>query len=555
MRPVSVAQHRGAAAAARRPARATTGFASLIYWGRAGCRDRLDSGQRIGRYQPIRRLAVGGMAEIYLARVPGVGIEGFEKLVVLKRILPQHALDPELLRMFLDEARLSATLTHPHVTRSTTSAPTATRPSSRWSTCTARTCARSCARRDAPRAHRTRRARRCRSRTRSRSSPPRPRGCTTRTSGSAPAASRSASCIATCRRRTCSSPTTARSRCPTSASRSGRSSARAPRKGRSRESSRTCRPSSAAARPVDRRSDVFALGAILYEMTTGAAPFSGASDLDILNQIATGSRRAAGLARGEGRYPPALSEIVMRALAPEPGGPLPDDAGAADRARVVRARRRARAVDGRAGVVRAGAVRRRARRLARRPARREVAGRAPGGASPRRRAGRIPRTAPRPTPSGRPGCARAAVRALRATARSPASSPVRRRGRARRPSTGARRRARRRLAPPPRAATKIRGRRRRARKGIRQPYRPRKELAVDDGDSGRRDDPLPASTTRARPRPRRRRRDPTAKTTARVTAGDDAPGAQPPPRAPRSGYRATAESRLGAWDPDSPVPP
>src|SRR5215471_15700483 len=55
------------------------------------------------------------MAEIFLARLPGVGIEGFEKLVVLKRILPQHALDPELLRMFLDEARLSATLTHPHV--------------------------------------------------------------------------------------------------------------------------------------------------------------------------------------------------------------------------------------------------------------------------------------------------------------------------------------------------------------------------------------------------------------------------------------------------------
>jgi tRNA A-37 threonylcarbamoyl transferase component Bud32 len=78
--------------------------------------DLYASGQKLGRYQLIRRLAVGGMAEIYLARVPGVGIEGFEKLVVLKRILPQHVLDPELLRMFLDEARLSATLTHPHVT-------------------------------------------------------------------------------------------------------------------------------------------------------------------------------------------------------------------------------------------------------------------------------------------------------------------------------------------------------------------------------------------------------------------------------------------------------
>src|SRR5215468_12646137 len=80
-----------------------------------GTPDAIAGGQRVGRYELIRRLAVGGMAEIYLARVPGVGIEGFEKLVVLKRILPQHALDPELLRMFLDEARLSATLTHPHV--------------------------------------------------------------------------------------------------------------------------------------------------------------------------------------------------------------------------------------------------------------------------------------------------------------------------------------------------------------------------------------------------------------------------------------------------------
>src|SRR5215831_4333891 len=81
----------------------------------AAAPDALAGGRRVGRYQLIRRLAVGGMAEIYLARVPGVGIEGFEKLIVLKRILPQHALEPELLRMFLDEARLSATLTHPHV--------------------------------------------------------------------------------------------------------------------------------------------------------------------------------------------------------------------------------------------------------------------------------------------------------------------------------------------------------------------------------------------------------------------------------------------------------
>ena len=95
----------------------------------------LDSGQRIGRYQPIRRLAVGGMAEIYLARLPGVGFEGFEKLVVLKRILPQHALDPELLRMFLDEARLSRDAQSPQRRRGARRRrPTARRRSSRWST-------------------------------------------------------------------------------------------------------------------------------------------------------------------------------------------------------------------------------------------------------------------------------------------------------------------------------------------------------------------------------------------------------------------------------------
>jgi len=77
--------------------------------------DLFHKGQRLGKYQLIRRLAVGGMAEIYLAQASG--LEGFEKLIVLKRILPQHALDPQLRRMFMDEARLMATLTHPHITQ------------------------------------------------------------------------------------------------------------------------------------------------------------------------------------------------------------------------------------------------------------------------------------------------------------------------------------------------------------------------------------------------------------------------------------------------------
>ena len=68
---------------------------------------------RLGRYRLVRQLAVGGMAEVFLATA--TGIEGFEKAVVIKRILPQHAQDPRFVSMFLDEARLAATLHHPNV--------------------------------------------------------------------------------------------------------------------------------------------------------------------------------------------------------------------------------------------------------------------------------------------------------------------------------------------------------------------------------------------------------------------------------------------------------
>jgi serine/threonine protein kinase len=72
-----------------------------------------DVGDRLGRYEVLRKLATGGMAEIYLGRMRGVA--GFEKLCVLKRILPGVAVDQKLVQMFLDEARLSATLRHPNI--------------------------------------------------------------------------------------------------------------------------------------------------------------------------------------------------------------------------------------------------------------------------------------------------------------------------------------------------------------------------------------------------------------------------------------------------------
>lgn len=74
----------------------------------------LSPGTRLGKYEVIQRLAVGGMAELYLARAQG--ISGFEKLVVIKRVHPHLASDAGFIRMFLNEARLAATLDHPNVT-------------------------------------------------------------------------------------------------------------------------------------------------------------------------------------------------------------------------------------------------------------------------------------------------------------------------------------------------------------------------------------------------------------------------------------------------------
>ena len=67
----------------------------------------------LGRYQLQKKLAVGGMAELYLAHASGAG--GFQKQVVVKRILPQLAESEELYQMFLDEARLAATLQHANI--------------------------------------------------------------------------------------------------------------------------------------------------------------------------------------------------------------------------------------------------------------------------------------------------------------------------------------------------------------------------------------------------------------------------------------------------------
>lgn len=67
----------------------------------------------IGRYEVITRLAIGGMAELFLAREQGLA--GLERIVVLKRILPHLADEPRFVDMFLREARLVARLAHPNI--------------------------------------------------------------------------------------------------------------------------------------------------------------------------------------------------------------------------------------------------------------------------------------------------------------------------------------------------------------------------------------------------------------------------------------------------------
>ena len=73
----------------------------------------LAPGTRLSKYEIARGLAVGGMAELYLARTTGV--QGFRRLVALKRILPHYAASPDFSSMFVDEARLVARLEHPNI--------------------------------------------------------------------------------------------------------------------------------------------------------------------------------------------------------------------------------------------------------------------------------------------------------------------------------------------------------------------------------------------------------------------------------------------------------
>jgi serine/threonine protein kinase len=73
----------------------------------------LAAGAKLERYEILAKLAAGGMATVYVARVQAVA--GFERLVAIKVLHANLAHEDEFIRMFLDEARLAASIRHPNV--------------------------------------------------------------------------------------------------------------------------------------------------------------------------------------------------------------------------------------------------------------------------------------------------------------------------------------------------------------------------------------------------------------------------------------------------------
>ena len=70
-------------------------------------------GVRFGQYVLVEKIATGGMAEVWKARMRGV--EGFQKIVAIKKILPHLSDNQDFIEMFVDEAKLAAQLNHNNI--------------------------------------------------------------------------------------------------------------------------------------------------------------------------------------------------------------------------------------------------------------------------------------------------------------------------------------------------------------------------------------------------------------------------------------------------------
>jgi len=79
----------------------------------ARMRRRVDGAGKLGHYELLHPLGMGGMAEVFKART--LGPAGFERDVVVKRILPAYGRDEDFVRMFADEARILGLIHHPNV--------------------------------------------------------------------------------------------------------------------------------------------------------------------------------------------------------------------------------------------------------------------------------------------------------------------------------------------------------------------------------------------------------------------------------------------------------
>ena len=165
-----------------------------------------------GRYRLLERLGQGGMAEVFKAK--SYGVEGFEKILVIKRILPELARSQEFVEMFIHEAKLAVRLSHANIVqvfdlgKAPGDVAEGGRPADAYYIAMeyvhgldlASSLAR-CRRQQAALPDRS---------WASTSRPRSPRGSTTRTVGATSRCGRSASSTATCRRRTFSSRSKAR---------------------------------------------------------------------------------------------------------------------------------------------------------------------------------------------------------------------------------------------------------------------------------------------------------------------------------------------------------
>jgi len=263
--------------------------------------------ERIGRYQLIERLAVGGMAEIFLARVSG--LEGFEKLVVVKRVLPELDVDANFLAMFLDEARLAALLSHPNIAEvydigcddgsyffamefvhgknlNQLLTSLARTPARRMPIAQAVTIAIGAA---AGLHHAHEKV----------DLGGRPLSIVHRDVSPSNIVVRYDGCV----------------KVVDFGIAKAASQHETTRVGTIKGKFAYMSPEQCRGRPIDRRSDIFSLGIVLYEMTTGRRLFRGATDKDVVRQIALGKPPAP--SRLVPGYPPALEHIVLRALARE----------------------------------------------------------------------------------------------------------------------------------------------------------------------------------------------------------------------------------------------